>query len=168
MKKFNVKWLFAALAGLFISAPAQANEYLTGSVGYFDVLNGDEDAAAFGLEYRFNTWDYHIRPIVGVMGTTDSSLYGYAGINMEVPILTNQLYLIPNFAVGAYSEGDGKDLGGAIEFRSGIEIAYQMENAHRVGVAFNHLSNAGIYDKNPGVETLIINYSVPVGSILGN
>lgn len=158
---------FVAMAVLALSANAQANEYLSGSVGYFDVVDKENKSTQLGLEYRFNAISYGLRPIVGVTGTTDSSAYAYAGFNLDVPILSNQLYLIPNFAVGAYHSGDGKDLGGALEFRSGIELAYQMENYHRIGIAFNHLSNAGLYDKNPGVETLLINYSIPASKIFG-
>ncbi|HID90986.1 TPA: hypothetical protein EYP44_03395, partial [Candidatus Bathyarchaeota archaeon] len=40
----------------------------------------------------------------------------------------------------------GKDLGGALEFRSGIEASYAFENDSRLGVAFNHISNASLYD----------------------
>lgn len=168
MKHLNVAIAAAAIA-LTASAPAQANEYLTGSIGYHDIIDKGYDSTQLGLEYRFNSISYGLRPIVGVTATTDKSAYAYAGVNLDVPILSNQLYLIPNFAAGAYHAGDdGKDLGGAIEFRSGLEIAYQMENFQRIGIAFNHTSNAGIYDKNPGVETLMLTYSIPAATLLGN
>jgi hypothetical protein len=157
----------AVVSAVFSAQSASAIEYLTPSVGYYDVVDGEKDAASFGLEYRFEPLEYRVRPMVGGFVTTDGSAYGYAGLNWEIPILSQQLYLIPNFAVGAYSEGDGKDLGGALEFRSGVELSYQMENFHRVGIAFNHLSNASIYDENPGVETVLLNYSIPTGDLLG-
>jgi hypothetical protein len=164
----NILAPVTALAVALSASSALAVDYITGSVGYFDVIDGENDSTSFGLEYRFNPIEYRIRPIVGGFVTADGAAYGYAGANWDVPILSNQLYLIPNFAVGAYSHGDGKDLGGALEFRSGIELAYQMENFHRIGLAFNHMSNAGIYSKNPGVETLLVNYSLPTSVLLGN
>lgn len=170
MKPHSIKNVLASLAAvtaLFSAHNALAVEYVAGSVGYFDVIDGEDDAASFGLEYRFNPIEYRIRPMVGGFVNSDGSAYGYAGVNWEVPILSHQLYMIPNFAVGAYSRGDGKDLGGALEFRSGIEFAYQMENFHRIGLAFNHISNASLYDENPGVETLLLNYSVPTSAIIG-
>ncbi len=160
--------LVAAVASTTFSMSANATEYLTGALGWVDAIDQENESVQAGVEYRMSPIGYHLRPIVGANVNTDSSVYGYAGLNMEVPILSNQLYLIPNFAVGAYAKGDGKDLGGALEFRSGIEIAYEMENKHRVGVALNHLSNAGIYDKNPGVENVILTYSVPTGAVFGN
>jgi lipid A 3-O-deacylase len=157
-----LKILAAVAAASLTAAPALAADYITGYVGYFDVLDSNGDnATQFGAEYRMEAIRYGLRPTVGVNVSTDNSVYGYAGLNWDIPVIANQLYLIPNFMAGAYREGDGKDLGGAIQFRSGVELAYQFQNQHRLGVAFNHISNASIYDKNPGSETLLINYSIP-------
>ena len=144
------------------ATPAFAGDYLTLSAGKYDVFDSGDSAAQFGLEYRFREWKYDIHPIVGGFFTSDESKYVYAGANWEVEALTNQLYIIPNFAVGAYSAGNGKKLGGTLEFRSGIEVDYQFENKHRLGVALNHISNASIYDRNPGEETLMATYSLPL------
>jgi len=167
MVKHFAVWVIVALLSLTSATPSQANEYLTGSVGYFDLIDKDNQATQLGLEYRFNSWVYRLRPMVGVMVMTDENVYGYAGFNMDIPLVQNQLYLIPNLAAGAYRKGDGKDLGGAIEFRSGIELAYQRPNYDRIGIAFNHISNASLYSKNPGVETLMLNYSIPSSRIFG-
>lgn len=165
---FNRKYVaLAVLAASVSAAPALAADYLNASVGAYNALRDNQDATSFGLEYRFNPWQYHIVPIVGGFVTTEGSSYGYAGLNWDVPLLPNQLYLIPNFAVGAFSKGSGKDLGGTLEFRSGIELDYQFPNTHRVGVALNHISNAGIYDHNPGEETILVNYSIPISTLSG-
>ncbi len=162
MKKTSLA--LATLALIFPAAQqAQAADYLTGYIGWHDFIDDEDESTELGIEYRFHPIDYGFRPTLGFNVTTDGSLYGYGGFNWDVPLVTNELYLIPNFMAGLYSEGDGKDLGGAIEFRSGIELAYQMPNEHRVGIAINHISNASIYDKNPGAETLLINYSIPMG-----
>jgi len=155
----------AALLTLSLSAPAQATDYLSLNVGAFNALRSGEQDVQFGGEYRFNEWKYGIRPVIGAFGTSESAAYGYVGLNWDVAILPNQLYIIPNFAVGAFHEGDGKDLGGTLEFRSGIEIAYQFPNQHQLGVALNHLSNASIYDRNPGEESILLIYSIPVSAI---
>lgn len=144
--------------------PANATEYLTGSLGWYDLIDQDNQAALGGLEYRFLPLAYGLRPMVGVFATTDSAVYGYAGLHWDIAV-TSQFYISPNFAAGVYGQGDGKDLGGAIEFRSGIELGYEMANRHRLGLAINHLSNASIYDKNPGEETVLVTYSFPTGKI---
>jgi lipid A 3-O-deacylase len=158
--------LTALTSVLLASAPAHAVDYLTGYVGWFDVTQQDDEATQLGLEYRMTPWEYGIRPTLGANITTDGSFYGYGGFNWDIELVNNQVYLVPNFMVGGYAQGDGKDLGSSIEFRSGIEIDYQFANASRVGVAFNHISNASIGDKNPGAETVLINYSMPVGTLM--
>ena len=63
---------------------------------------------------------------------------------------------------GVYSAGDGLDLGGPIVFRSGIEAGWESDRGWRVGLGFDHRSNAGIYDDNPGVETVHLRVSIPL------
>jgi hypothetical protein len=150
------------------SQSAVAGDYISFNAGSFNALrSGQDDAFQYGAEYRFSEIMYGIRPIVGAFGTSDDAAYGYAGINWDVALIPNQVYIIPNFAVGAFKKGDGKDLGGALEFRSGIELAYQFPNQHQIGLALNHLSNASLYDKNPGEETVMVTYSIPVSSVKG-
>lgn len=142
--------------------PASQQAYVVPYLGYFDVIDGQESAAQLGVEYRAKSYAYNIRPGAGINVTSDGSAYGYVGAFWDVPMLSNGVYLTPNFAVGAYRKGSGKKLGGPIEFRSGIELSYVLPNSARVGVAFNHISNASMYDRNPGAETVLVNYHMPV------
>lgn len=161
--------LTTALAAATLTSAAQAapaGSYLTGYIGWFDFSQQDNEAIQLGLEYRMRPIEYGFRPMVGVNVTNDGSVYGYGGFHWDVALIENELYISPNFAAGGYAQGDdGKDLGHGIEFRSGLELAYQMPNTHRVGMAFNHISNASLGDHNPGAETVLITYSVPVGSL---
>lgn len=164
--KYSAIALVVAFSALTPAAQAEdKKDYITGYIGYFDVIGADNSAAQFGVEYRARPLQYGIRPTIGINATNDSSVYAYAGINWDVPVVDNQLYLIPSFVAGAYKNGDGKDLGGALEFRSGIELAYEFPNAHRLGLALNHISNASLYRKNPGSETAMVTYSVPLDSM---
>jgi len=163
-----MRHLISALAvtgSLLLSIPAHATDYLTFGAGSFDVLD-DTNSANFSLEYRATAFKHYLLPMVGVQANSDGGVYGYAGINGDF-FLTDNIVLTPNFAVGAYSQGDSKDLGGALEFRSGLELGYQFESQQRVSVAFNHISNAGIYDHNPGEENLMLLYSHPIGDLFG-
>lgn len=160
--------LAASVSSPVFAAPvtADVHDYLTGYVGYADVLDDYEDSAQFGIEYRARSVGYGVRPTVGFNIDHLGAKYGYAGLNFEWPITGNWIAM-PNFMVGAYSPGGGKDLGAALEFRSGIEFAYELENMHRIGIAFNHISNASLHNKNPGSETLLLSYSVPFGAVTG-
>lgn len=166
MKHTSVFTAALLSATMLVSGAAHATEYLTGTLGWYDVTQQDNEATAIGAEYRFEPVQYGVRPVVGIFGTTDSAFYGYAGLHWDIELVPNQLYLSPNFVAGAYKAGDdGKRLGGTIEFRSGIELAYQMPNQHRVGAAFNHISNANIYSSNPGTEMALVTYSIPTGKL---
>jgi lipid A 3-O-deacylase len=68
--------------------------------------------------------------------------------------------LTPQFGAGIYSHGRGINLGGAMEFRSGLEISRALGSRRRVGLALFHLSNAGFYAGNPGTEGLVLTYNV--------
>ncbi len=62
---------------------------------------------------------------------------------------------------GVYADNGGWDLGGPIEFRSGIELGYENRNGWRFGLSYDHRSNAGIYSTNPGIETVQFRVSIP-------
>ncbi|WP_136443477.1 acyloxyacyl hydrolase [Pacificoceanicola onchidii] len=62
---------------------------------------------------------------------------------------------------GIYFDNGGFDLGGPIEFRSGIELGYENRRGWRYGLSYDHRSNAGIYDDNPGIETVQLRVSIP-------
>ena len=63
---------------------------------------------------------------------------------------------------GLYAANGGNDLGGPIEFRSGIELGYENANGWRYALSYDHRSNAGIYDYNPGIETVAFRVSIPL------
>lgn len=162
--------LRAALVLLSILAPASpapAADLVDGfglSAGVFNVLNSDSAAEA-GFELRLRTLfegtserPWVLRPAVGAMATTDGTLYGYAGFRLEIP-LGERWVLVPQTAAGVYDRGDGKELGGSIQFRSGLELDFRLTEAHSLGAVFYHLSNAGLEEPNPGSESLALVWS---------
>lgn len=134
---------------------------VTLGVGYYDVFD-DQDAAEFVVEYRHKKpLFWKIAPLVGIMATSDEAVYGFVGLDADF-FISDRFVLNPNFAAGAYKNGDGKDLGHGLQFRSGLELNYVFDNQSRAGIAFNHISNASLGDENPGTESLLINYSIPL------
>jgi hypothetical protein len=148
---------------LVVASPAWADDpaFVTGSVGRYDMFD-NEKAVAFNLEYRFAEKFLIFKPIAGIMGTTDRAAYGYGGIRVDL-FLGRRLVLTPSFAAGLYADGDGKELGHTIEFRSGAELAWRFDNRARVGAGFYHISNAGLGKSNPGTEILSLVFSWPLG-----
>lgn len=149
------------------AAPAAGADLVDGfglSAGVFNVLNSDSSAEA-GFELRLRTLfegtserPWVLRPAVGAMANGDGGLYGYAGFRLELP-LGERWLLVPQTAAGVYDRGDGKELGGSVQFRSGLELGYRFTEAHRLGAVFYHLSNAGLEDPNPGSESLALIWS---------
>jgi hypothetical protein len=96
-------------------------------------------------------------PIAGVMAAADGSMYAYAGARVERPLGRGWLFS-PSFAAGLYYRDAGKILGGVLEFRSGLELTYQLRRGRHLGAALYHLSNGSFYDSNPGTESLLVTY----------
>ena len=156
----------AVLAGVLgATLPARAADdlsLLTFSGGWFDAMQQRHDAIEGRVEYRHGKGYWWIKPFGGAMLTSDWSSYFYAGILLDVQ-LTDHIYVVPSFAPGIYLHGDGRDLGGPVEFRSQIEVGWRFDDGTRAGVSLSHMSNADLYDSNPGVESLMLNISLPFG-----
>ena len=156
--------VFSAL-GLLVAPAAQAGDpdYLTLSLGGFDV-NDDETSAEFRMEYRSGRKYFFLKPMIGLLGNSEGGIYGYGGVNLDL-YFVKRWVMMPSFAMGGYRRGGSKDLGSIIEFHSGLEIAYRFDDRGRLGVAFSHISNASISNNNPGTESLVLSYSIPLGGV---
>ena len=156
--------VLGAAAALLLAAPVSAEEgepaLLALGLGYYDIRAKDDTAADFRLEYRSDLALWIFRPWIGLEATSDGAVYGVGGFLADIP-LGSRLRLTPSLGVGAYHNGDGKDLGHAVQFRSQIELAYRFEDGQRLAVAFSHISNASLSSQNPGTEILTLYYMVP-------
>ncbi len=163
---FRVLCVPAAAGMLAFGGPARAGDpdFLSIGGGYFDWNRQKDPAAEFRLEYRSDMEFWVFKPFAGLMGTSDAAFYGYAGVLIDV-YLGNRFVVTPSFAPGYYEKGNGYDLGHELEFRSQLEFAYRFDDRSRLGLAISHMSNASIADNNPGAESAILYYTVPVGVI---
>jgi lipid A 3-O-deacylase len=153
----------ACLVALVAARPARAQDpsFLTVGVGAFDFMEDDHRAAQFEVQYRPDLKLWVFQPMVGANVNTDGSGYVYAGVSLDI-FLGNRVVLRPSFAPGLYIEGDGKDLGSVIEFRSALELGWRFDDRSRLGLEISHRSNAGIDDRNPGEESLMLFYHFPL------
>jgi len=162
---------FVAAAAIFASGAAKADgdpDFLTLGAGWYDFNKQDDSAGEFRLEYRSDEEFYYLKPFAAVAGTSSGSFFVGVGVLMDV-YFGRRWVLTPSFAPHYYSQGGSdKDLGHELEFRSQIEFAYRFDDRSRLGLSVSHYSNASIGDKNPGTETLMLNYSVPVDKLFGN
>ncbi len=163
-----MRHVLVAVASLLLYTTAAEAAERKGSdivlhAGEYSVMRAREyQSTEAGIEYRFPDQYYGLRPTVGILGNSDSAMYGFAGINWDLPLGIAPIIITPGTAVGAYKQGDSKDLGLGLEFRSSLEVTYKFDDGQRVGAAISHLSNANIGDRNPGVETIQFVYSYPL------
>ena len=151
------------LAAAPLPALAEDPSFLNFGVGMYDMNRQVDEAIEFRVEYRSDRKIWVLKPFAGAMGTTDSAIYGYGGLLMDV-FFGRRIVVTPSLAAGLYSDGNGRDLGHAVEFRSAIEIAYRFDDRSRLGIVFYHLSNAHLGSNNPGTEVLGLSYSIPLGA----
>ena len=63
---------------------------------------------------------------------------------------------------GLYDKGLGHGLGGRIAFRSGLNLFYETNGSVRYALGYDHRSHIGIYEENPGMETIQFAVSFPL------
>ena len=163
--------LFAAALSVSSVAAADGVEFrrdgpghLSVGAGAFNIFpdNHDDRSAAFQLEYRHGDRFWGIfGPAIGGMVNSDGAVNPYAGVYTNLAL--GPVIVSPFAGAGYYAKGQSKDLGGPFEFRLALDVAYEFESQSRLGLRFSHLSNAYIYDHNPGEEELMLTYSFAIG-----
>jgi lipid A 3-O-deacylase len=139
-------------------------DVLTLGLGVFDPFKEvhDESAAAT-LEYRLGRKLFVIGPSIGGMANSDGGLFGYFGLYSDISV--GKVYFTPQVAMGAYHQGNSRDLGGVFQFREMVDLAYRFDNGQRLGVRVAHISNAHIHEYNPGEEEYYLTYAIPLGPL---
>lgn len=152
-----------AVAAVFATPAVSEDDpsFISAGVGWYD-FNDDMDAIDLRLEYRSKAkFLGFVKPWLGVEVTSDIAAYGVAGVLSDF-YFGRRWVLTPSFGIGVYADGDGKDLGSAIEFRSQIEFGYRFDDRSRVSLAVGHISNAHLTEQNPGTEIATIYYHFPL------
>ena len=172
-----IKLLFLLL---FVTNSLLAKGYDVFGIGLYDIKfdgSSTNKATDFRYERRFDNIlvdigpeednYFYLKPFAGIETTSKSAYYILCGIYLEDNL--GQLFIgdrsnfifTPSFGTGYYDDGKGKKLGNKIEFRTTLEISYEMQNKNRIGLSFSHISNANIGNKNPGVEIISLSYQIP-------
>ena len=128
--------------------------------GMFDFSDHGKRSTIIGFQHQNedlyrNTFLGNLSPITGAMFTADNASYIYTGVQAQYKI--GALNFTPSFSPGYYNQGDGKDLGHALEFKSEIQLSLDLPKESQFGFSYNHLSNASLGDKNPGANSYMFN-----------
>ena len=129
--------------------------------GTFDFSDDKKSSTLFGVEHQNenlykDTMIGRVSPITGMMITQDAAAYVYTGIEANFDL--GPLKITPSFAPGIYSQGDGKDLGHPLEFKSEVQLSMDLGETTNFGMSYNHVSNASLGDKNPGANSYMFNF----------
>ena len=103
--------------------------------GNFDFSDDKQSAYLIGFQHQDDnlnrvTFLGNVSPITGGFVTENSAAYIYTGIEWNVD-MGNKLLFTPSFTPGLYHEGDGKDLGHVLEFKSEVQLSYAALPAAR-------------------------------------
>jgi len=54
--------------------------------------------------------------------------------------------------------GNGKDLGYPLEFKTEVQMTFDVNDNTHLGMSYNHISNASLGTKNPGANSYMFNF----------
>ena len=165
----NLKNFLASLFFFFFSLAVSAEELKVKNqntefnvyTGMFDFSDDGKRSTLIGFEHQNedlnrDTFFGNLSPITGALITADNAAYIYTGVQAQYKI--GAVNFTPSFTPGLYHEGDGKDLGHLIEFKSELQFSLNLSNNSELGFSYNHISNASLGDKNPGANSYMFNF----------
>ena len=172
--------IILVIVSLLFTTGANSNGTSVFGLGVYDIkLDGSEKNQATDFRYEFRSDNslidigpkednfFFLKPFFGIEYTNDSASYFLTGIYFEDNLgelfegNKSKYFFTPSFGAGIYEDGSGKKLGNDLQFRTSLEISYELKNSNRIGISFSHISNANLGDKNPGVEILSVSYHIP-------
>ena len=167
MKKVTI--LLAFIFSLAFIFPIYSNEKKNISnehefsfyTGMFDFSDDGQRATLVGVQHQNESLKRKsflgtLSPITGLIITENNTQYFYTGIQAQYKI--GKLNVIPSFAPGLYGKGDGKDLGHVVEFKSEVQLSFDLFSDSELGFSYNHISNASLGKKNPGANNFMFNF----------
>ena len=129
--------------------------------GMFDFSDAKQRAVLVGFQHQNEevyreTFLGTLSPSTGGFVTENAALYAYTGVEWNFDL--GPINCTPSFAPGLYGEGNGKDLGHILEFKSEVQASWSLTENSELGMSYNHISNASLGDKNPGANSYMFNF----------
>ncbi len=150
------------ISAIFVSlCSASKADGITLSGGRFDYSRSHKDMAQIDYDFDKTLFGSPIgdfKPVIGFLRTSADSKYGYAGVRLDYKVFNNLILISPSFTPGIYGKGDGKDLGYGLEFKSQVRAAANITPTFNIGLAYSHISNASLGEKNPGANNYTLGF----------
>ena len=144
-----------------ISEEESKNTALNVFTGMFDFSDGKQSSGLLGIQHQNDdlyreSFLGKLSPITGGFLTEKNAFYIYSGAQVEYDL--GLFSITPSFAPGYYNYGDGKDLGYPLEFKTELQMSFDLSETSHLGMSYNHISNASLGTKNPGANSYMFNF----------
>ena len=163
MKNFflNISVFFLILCSVGSADENVKDTELNVFTGMFDFSDDKQKSGILGIQHQNddlfrNSFLGKLSPVTGGFLTENSAFYLYSGIQAEYDL--GLVKITPSFAPGYYNSGNGKDLGYPLEFKSEIQMTFDVSDSTHFGMSYNHISNASLGTKNPGANSYMLNF----------
>ncbi len=161
--RFSFSRLCGALCALMISAASPSAPVFAQDldprrdVVSMGVVNGG--AAELYLRRVERPFAGALQPVYGLSVTTRGQAWIGGGLAYGLELAPGGAFLRASFMPGLQVRGRGRDLGGPVAFRSGLELGVPLGRGE-VTLGIDHRSNAGIHSRNPGLNSLYLSYTL--------
>ena len=171
MRKIASTFLIALISFSFFSFANSADEKiekidnneteLNFFTGMFDFSDDNQASGLVGIQHQNDelfrkSFLGNLSPITGAFLTEKNAVYLYTGVQAEYEL--GFLTITPSFAPGYYNYGNGKDLGFPLEFKTEVQMSFDINDSTHLGMSYNHISNASLGNKNPGANSYMLNF----------
>ena len=157
------KVILAVTLGAFI-LPVNSEEKNTEYsfyTGTFDFSDEGKATSLIGIQHQNeelnrDTFLGNLSPVTGAMFMQNNASYVYTGVQAQYKV--GKLNFNPSFTPGLYGQGNGKDLGSVVEFKTELQLTVDLFENSEFGLKYNHISNADLGDNNPGANSYMLNF----------
>src|SRR5690606_11434230 len=125
--------LMAPLAPV-TAEPAENYHRIALSAGELGLADRLRYPGRYGIEYQAIPYtDWKLIPALGFIWAESGANMTYAAVRRDF-WLSDRWSLTPTTGLGVFQESEELKLGHELEFRSGIELAYNFGNHYRLGL----------------------------------
>lgn len=165
------------LVSLFplLTLSSQAGDFKWSDIGLRAGVDGESDVRINSYELFAileSPWEWAISESIEIdlgfefgLGALDgegeTSVFAHIGPSLEIEFGDFPLQLIISSGPALLSEHefDRLDLGGSFQFISAIGFDFELTEDWTLGYRFQHISNAGLHDRNPGLDLHLVSLS---------
>jgi hypothetical protein len=174
--RFKTIWLMLVLLSIFSPHPGSAEETDWTAVGFragLSATDGNEDFEQYEMFATHGLpWSWQLAPgwflstninlsAGALRGGGETGFIGSVGPSITLSMVQDFILLDGGISAALLSEHrfGRENFGGPIQFISHVGIGFKLSSNLGVGYRFQHMSNASIYKRNPGLELHMLELS---------